>query len=106
MRQPSRGSARSRLGRACHSAESNLGDARASGPYCHKLAGPTQGLESIFGKRFMRRIRPFIAPLLLGVAAWAIAGPERPVSIRAEIIQERISYLASDELAGRGSGTP
>lgn len=52
------------------------------------------------------RTRPANLALLFVLAAVpAVALPETPAAIRASAIQEHISYLASDELAGRGSGT-
>lgn len=49
--------------------------------------------------------RLLLASLPLFLVGTASAMPDAPVAIRAEVIRERITYLASDGLAGRGSGT-
>jgi len=41
--------------------------------------------------------------LALASALWA--APERPAAISADVLRLRVTYLASEELAGRGSGT-
>src|ERR1044071_6615229 len=51
------------------------------------------------------RYRATITLLLISIPLVLRAAPERATALRAEAIQAHIAYLASDELAGRGSGT-
>jgi aminopeptidase YwaD len=51
------------------------------------------------------RFRPTLIAVLAIVTAQVYAQPENAAAIRASAIQAHINYLASDELAGRESGT-
>src|SRR5579872_5875213 len=59
------------------------------------------------GHRPHIHLMPALLPVLLvGLGGVARAAADRPAAIRAERIRADITYLASDALAGRGSGTP